>query len=178
MKLAFLDTETTGLKAWNYGKPFHEIIELALIIVENGETTFKKSYKFHPLRFHTADPKALEVCGYDPKVWEEEALHWNKTSIKNLAKKLEGSVIVGHNVSFDMNFLKALFKDFGVKNKFPPTLDTRALAKMVWGFTDLRMDYIRENVDEMITEGGHRALKDTEDCVFIYNKFCEVMRGI
>ena len=70
MKLAFLDTETTGLKAWNYGKPFHEIIELALIIVEDGETTFKKSYKFHPRRFATADPKALEICGYNRDVWK------------------------------------------------------------------------------------------------------------
>ncbi len=177
MKLAFLDTETTGLKAWNYGKTFHEIIELALIIVEDGETTFKKSYKFHPRRIENADLKALEINGYDPKIWEEEALEWTEASVNNLAKRLEGTVVVGHNIRFDMDFLKALFRDFGVRYKFPPTLDTRALAKMVWGFSDLRMDYIRENVDNMTTAGGHRALKDTEDCVFIYSKFSEMMRS-
>ena len=52
-------------------------------------------------------------------------------------------------------------------------MDTRALARLVWGFESLRMDNIRENVEDMTTDGGHRALKDTEDCVFIYEKFIE-----
>ena len=177
MKLAFLDTETTGLKAWNYGKPHHEIIEIALIIIENGETTYSGSFKFHPRRPHTADSKALEICGYQQDVWDKEAIRWNEASIRNLCKRLEGSVIVGHNISFDIGFLRALFKDFNVNFKFPPQIDTRALARLVWGFDSLRMDYIRENVEGMTTDGGHRALKDTEDCVFIYEQFIQKIGG-
>ena len=52
-------------------------------------------------------------------------------------------------------------------------MDTRALARLVWGFESLKMDNIRQNVDGMTTDGGHRALKDTEDCVYIYEKFVE-----
>jgi DNA polymerase III alpha subunit (gram-positive type) len=177
MKLVFLDTETTGLKAWNYGKPFHEITELAIIVHEDGKEVYRGSWKFFPRRIETADSVALEIGGYDPEVWSKEAVEWCENFIHNLCSTMEGGVIVGHNVKFDIGFLKALFKDFGVKFRFPPELDTKTLAKMVWGFDNLKMDYIREQVPEMTCDGSHRALKDTEDCVFIYEKYLEMVRG-
>jgi len=176
MKLIFLDTETTGLKAWQYGKTHHEITELALIVHEDGEEVYKHSWKFLPRRFETADPVALEIGGYDPEVWDNEALEWSEKFIHSLCSIMAGGVVVGHNVKFDVGFLRALFNDFDIKFKFPPELDTKTLARMVWGFESLKMDDIRKKVDGMTCDGAHRALKDTEDCVFIYEQFQKMMQ--
>ena len=176
MKLIFLDTETTGLNAWKYGKPHHEITELALIVHEDGEEVYRNSWKLVPRRIETADTVALEIGGFNLDVWEKEAIEVSESFLTSLCSVMEGGVVVGHNVKFDIGFLRALFKDFGVKFKFPPELDTKTLARMVWGFESLKMDDIRKNVSGMTCDGAHRALKDTEDCVFIYKQFQQMMK--
>jgi len=178
MRLAFLDTETTGLKAWKYGKPHHEITELALIIHEDGREVYRNCWKFFPRRIETADPIALDIGGYDPDIWAKEAIHWDGDIVNKLCLLLEGSVIVGHNVRFDVTFLRAVFKDIGADFKWPPELDTKTLAHMVWDLDSLKMDNIRKNVEGMTCEGAHRALKDTEDCVFIYQQFQQMMKVV
>lgn len=175
-KMIFLDTETTGLDAWKYGKPHHEIIELALIVHEGGEEVYRNCWKFFPRRIETADPVALKINGFNLDVWEKEAIEVRKSFIDSLCSIMDGGVVVGHNVKFDIGFLRAMFKDFDVKFKFPPELDTKTLARMVWGFESLKMDDIRKNVDGMTCEGNHRALKDTEDCVYIYEQFQQTMK--
>jgi DNA polymerase III alpha subunit (gram-positive type) len=178
MKLIFLDTETTGLSAWKYGKPHHEITELALIVHEDGKEVYRGSWKFVPRRIETADPVALEIGGFNLDVWEKEAVEVSKNFLTSLCSVMEGGVVIGHNVKFDIGFLRALFNDFGIKFKFPPELDTKTLARMVWGFESLKMDDIRKKVDSMTCDGAHRALKDTEDCVFIYEQFQQMMRAV
>ena len=175
-KMIFLDTETTGLDAWKCGKTHHEITELALIVHEGGEEVYRNSWKFFPRRIETADPVALKINGFSLDVWEKEAIEVRKSFIDSLCSIMDGGVVVGHNVKFDIGFLRALFKDFGVKFRFPPELDTKTLARMVWGFESLKMDDIRKNVEGMTCDGSHRALKDTEDCVFIYEQFQKMMR--
>ena len=64
-KMIFLDTETTGLDAWKYGKTHHEITELALIVHEDGKEVYRNCWKFFPRRIATADPVALEIGGFD-----------------------------------------------------------------------------------------------------------------
>ena len=168
MKLAFLDTETTGLD-----NKRHEIIELALIIIEDGERIYEKSFKIKPQHIERASPVALQINGYDEAIWAKEGYCWNLESVQRLAAHLEGAVIVGHNVRFDIGFLRAVFKRYNYSFRFPPELDTKTLARLVWGFNKLSMDYIRENVEGMTTVGSHRALKDVEDCIFIYDKFVD-----
>jgi DNA polymerase-3 subunit alpha (Gram-positive type) len=168
MKLAFLDTETTGLD-----NKKHEIIELALVIIEDGERIYEKSFKIKPRNIHTASRVALEINGYNAEVWNKEGFVWSAEACHRLAKHLDGAVVVGHNVQFDIGFLRQVFKEYRVNFRFPPQLDTKTLARIVWGFDRLSMDHIRENVEDMTKDGGHRALKDVEDCIFIYNKFVE-----
>jgi DNA polymerase-3 subunit epsilon len=167
MKLAFLDTETTGLDPKR-----HEIIELALVIIEDGERTYEKVFKIKPQHIETASPVALQINGYKEAEWAE-GYNWSRQAVERLARHLEGAVIVGHNVKFDIGFLRAVFKQYGFSFRFPPELDTKTLARLVWGFDKLSMDHIRESVEDMTKEGAHRALKDVEDCIFIYDKFIE-----
>jgi len=176
-KMIFLDTETTGLDAWKYGETHHEVIELALIVHEEGKEVYRNCWKLLPRRIEVANPVALEINSYNEDVWAKEAIAVSEKFINSLCSIMDGGVVVGHNVKFDIGFLRAMFKDFGVKFRFPPELDTKTLARMVWGFESLKMDDIRKNVEDMTSDGAHRALKDTEDCVFIYDQFQKMMRG-
>ena len=118
MRLAFLDTETTGLD-----NKRHEIIELALVIVEDGERIYEKVFKIKPRNIHTAHPKALEINGYDEAIWAKEGFCWSKQACERLMEHLDGAVIIGHNVQFDIGFLRAVFRQYGVSYRFPPQLD-------------------------------------------------------
>ena len=138
---------------------------------------YRNCWKFFPRRIEVANPVALKIGGYDKALWAKEAIEVQKDFLDNLCSIMEGGVIVGHHVKFDVSFLRAMFKDFGVKFRFPPELDTKALARMVWGFKSLKMDDIRKNVEGMTCDGAHRALKDAEDCVFIYEQFQQMVRG-
>ena len=71
MKFVFVDTETTGL---DHTK--HEMLEIAIVVIENGEkTTIERKIK--PTNLETAQPKALEVNGYNEEEWAE-AQEWDK----------------------------------------------------------------------------------------------------
>ena len=82
MKLAFLDTETTGLDRYK-----NEIIELALIIIEDGERTVEQSWKLKPRRIETASDYALQLNGYDKEVWDKEGKHVATRILRKLRKR-------------------------------------------------------------------------------------------
>ena len=96
--LLFVDIETTHLSSGT-----GEIIEIA-IIRENeiGETEQFYS-KVKPVHIHTASPRALEINHYNEHEWKD-APTWKEIA-PVVAKWLHYGVIVGHNVSFDWNYI-------------------------------------------------------------------------
>lgn len=160
MRFVFVDTETTGL---DYTK--HEMLEIAIVVIENGErTTIERKIK--PTRIETAQPKALEVNGYSEEEWEE-AEEWNKEMSLEFRDLIRGAMIIGHNPMFDLRFIEAACTRFGVRLPLRPVFDTKCAAYML-GHNRLGMDKIREQDENMTKEGAHRALKDVEDCIYLF----------
>jgi len=160
MRFVFVDTETTGL---DHTK--HEMLEIAIVVIENGErTTIERKIK--PTRIETAQPKALEVNGYSEEEWEE-AEEWNKEMSLEFRDLIRGAMIIGHNPMFDMRFIEAACTRFGVRLPLRPVFDTKCAAYML-GHNRLGMDKIREQDENMTKEGAHRALKDVEDCIYLF----------
>lgn len=93
----FLDLETTGLDPKR-----HEILEVGIVAL-NGATAVDR--KVLPRRIEDADPKALEVNGYDPKVWADEGWELER-AMEFVSKTLHHAVIIGWNVDFDIGFLR------------------------------------------------------------------------
>ncbi len=161
MRLAFIDTETTGLDARK-----HEVIEIAMIIVENGRTIHRFESKIKPVRIELADARALEINGYakNPQAWDLAPTL--KELGPDLALMLEGCVLVGHNVSFDEEFLKQNLIREGVKAKIPyHKIDTVTLAfehLRPLGLKRVALDSVRDFLG-WSKVGAHTAMKDVED---------------
>jgi len=128
--LAFIDLETTGLDPEK-----HEIIEIGCLIVEqieeNGERVFKVKEEFEikvkPTRIEDADPVALRINHYNEADWLFAA-DLDK-SLKALSEKISGSIMIGHNVTFDWNFLQKAFAETGIENTLHyHKLDTISIA--------------------------------------------------
>tara|TARA_Y100000114_G_scaffold89164_2_gene82677 strand:- start:2902 stop:3444 length:543 start_codon:yes stop_codon:yes gene_type:complete len=176
-RLAFIDTETTGLDPIN-----NEIIEIAIKIIdtdayENGKITdveYEFEGKFKIRCMETASPKALEINGYNEEEWKD-AYSWSKPACERLLERLKGCVVVGHNVQFDIRFIREECNRQDVWCPRFATLDTKSMAKFLWGgLESLSMDNIRKQYPHWFDlEGSHRAMKDVHDCITIWNLFRE-----
>lgn len=121
--LAFIDTETTGLDP-----TIHEIIEYAIIKEHPDGHLETYSIKAKPNHIETADPKALDVNGYTPEAWQDALTQ--AEAAQKVGALLEKCVLIGHNVPFDVGFIKETLKREGVPTQRIGTLcvDTMTLA--------------------------------------------------
>ena len=124
-KLAFVDTETTGLD------PFlHDVWEVAVIVREGGHDT-EHTFRLRPACFADADPKALEINRYMERVtapgwkWDDR-----QPAARQLYRLLDGAVMVGSNPAFDAEFLAHFFGSYFEKPKpwHYRTIDVATLA--------------------------------------------------
>ena len=169
MKLAFIDTETTGLDPQT-----SVVLEFAAIVVHptEGHVIARYETKIKPTEqeLQYAHPKALEKNGYTDEAWE------GAPTIEQLAPDigalLEGCVLVGHNVAFDETMLKAHFAAYGIEERVPyKKIDTQTLAYehlTPLGLKSVSLDRIREFLG-WSKEGAHTAMKDVEDTKQLFN---------
>lgn len=125
MKIALTDIETTGLSPLN-----HEIIEIGCVIFDNEtfEIHGKFNFKIKPTNIKDADPKALEVNGYDEKDWEDAMTLFQVLNF--YAEATEGCTFMAHNAMFDWSFLEVAAAREIVKFKFKShhKIDTVSIA--------------------------------------------------
>jgi DNA polymerase III epsilon subunit-like protein len=163
MKLAFIDIETTGLTAG-----YHQIIEIAIITEHNGAIDVYCT-RIKPNDIHRADKKALQINGYNEIEWIDAPYDYEV--VDQIAEKLNGCTLVGHNVQFDHEFIEDLCWRHKVKlNCKHRMIDTVTLAhEHLYFVRSHSLDSIREFFG-MSSYGSHRALKDCHDMRLIYYK--------
>jgi DNA polymerase III epsilon subunit-like protein len=166
MLLAFIDTETTGLDPHT-----QEVIEIAIILVDSGKRTLTLHRKIKPERLEVADPYALKVNGYaaNPEAWND-ALPMSVVG-PEIVSFLKGAVLVGHNVSFDREFLVRNLERSGIKTKISHrSIDTITLAfehLQPLGLESMALDSVRKFLGWSAV-GAHTALKDVEDTLRLF----------
>ena len=117
----FLDTETTGLNPRT-----HEMIEFAgLKVYPDGEVEALEM-KITPERIEDASPKALEINGYTEEAWRDSVPM--SEAIPQIVEFVKGCVLVGHNIKFDFNFIKAAAQKHDAGGLPYHTVDTVTLA--------------------------------------------------
>lgn len=167
MDIAFIDTETTGLDPNRA-----EVIEFAAIRRNADGTETRFHTLICPQRIDDADVKALEINGYikAPERWDVAPTMGQVGN--QIADFLKGTVICGHNISFDEAMLNANLHRAGVKRRVPyHKVDTVTLAHehlVPLGLKRLSLDFIRAFLG-WSKEGAHTAMKDAEDVQRLYD---------
>ncbi len=124
-KLAFVDTETTGLDP-----DTHEIWEVALIIREDDKDDDVNFIWQLPLyRPEKADPKALEINNFKARRAAPNALIPLNEFAAIFARLTEGAHLVGAVISFDEERLRRLLHNQFIQHAWHYHLiDVEALA--------------------------------------------------
>lgn len=160
--LLFVDIETTHLASTT-----GEIIEIA--IIREYETGLKEYFysKIKPSHINTASKRALEINHYTAHEWRN-APTWKEVA-PVVAKWLNYGTIVGHNVSFDWNYIDHHLRLAKIEQKISwRKIDTQSLVWEHLPLTSASMDNVREFFG-MDKQNAHTARKDAGDCQKLYH---------
>lgn len=166
-----VDIETGG-----FDHQRHAILEIAAVLLTfNDDQSIEPARTIHhhvqPYEGLVMDREALEFTGIDPyhpfrfAVSEYQALNDIVTTINQALQDTNCSraVLVGHNPTFDLNFIKAAVKRQKIKNPFHKftTFDTATLGGVALGQTVLAKACRKAQI-EFDTSKAHSALYDAQ----------------
>ncbi|MFL2666995.1 MAG: exonuclease domain-containing protein [Burkholderiales bacterium] len=148
----FLDLETTGATAGT-----DRITEIGLISVKDGKYENEWQTLINPLR---SIPNNIQlITGISNEMVE------NKPTFEEISdgliKRLEGKILVAHNVRFDYAFLRNEFKSCGIKYA-PKRLCTVKLSRLL--YPEERKHGLDSIIKRLKLTSGvrHRAMTDTQ----------------
>lgn len=156
------DVETTGLSA-----VYNTIIELAAVKIKNGEIIDRFEAFANP--HEPLSNTIIELTGItDDMLVDAPEL---ETVIQKFHDWVDDDILVAHNASFDMGFINAAFRRFGMKDATNPVIDTLELARFLYPeFKNHRLNTLCKKFDiELVSH--HRAIYDAEATGFLLAKF-------
>ena len=161
----FFDVETTGVIPG-----YNEVTELGFVHEERGNW----SIRVRPRYMDRADPKALEISGYNEKDWVDAPVIvdvWD-----SICLFLENAIIIGHNVAgFDLPMMRgeARMKGLSSDRISRSWEDTQGLAMthlVPRGLKRVRLSSCCDYFG-ISNEGEHHALEDALRCKQVYELF-------
>ncbi len=177
--LAFLDTETTGLNPEK-----HEVIQVGVVLARQIQRVGKGpsieiieeiDMKIKPSRIEDAEDEALRINGYNEAEWMFAPDL--KPAMEVLAKKLEGAIMVAHNIAFDAPFMDKCFERAGVENTMKRyKLDTISIAFARFYNRDNDIKYSLGYLCDLFgikNENAHTALADARALYQVYKKMMD-----
>jgi DNA polymerase III epsilon subunit family exonuclease len=170
---AFVDVETTGASA-DFG---HRVIEIGISRVENGQVVAEYQHLLDPQRRISAGVTVLTGI-------TQQMVTGQPTFADQLPAMLEllrGAVIVGHNVRFDLGFLR---KEFRRSRQDITTaleadahvLDTVRIARRRFGRGGNGLQALARRFG-IIPDVAHRALADVRTTVGVFQTLLEPLGG-
>tara|TARA_R100000664_G_C2760064_1_gene150706 strand:+ start:5630 stop:6193 length:564 start_codon:yes stop_codon:yes gene_type:complete len=160
--LLFVDVETTHLN-----HTIGEIIEICIIKEFPNGKTIRFESKFRPQHLITADPKSLEINGYNPDDWKDAPTF--KECSEHIFHLLEFGIIVGHNVNFDIDYINTQLIASGLKKRVSYLkIDTQSLCWEHLPLPSASMKMMRLFFGWSM-DNSHTAAKDTDDCRKLYH---------
>jgi DNA polymerase III epsilon subunit family exonuclease len=170
--LCFIDVETTGTSP-EYGD---RVIEIGVVRVENGVRVAELAQLIDPQRrispgITTLTGISMEMVAGQPRFAEV---------LPGLLELTRGAAILGHNVRFDLGFLRKEMRRCGIEIDQAmgnaPVFDTVRIARRRFGRggNGLQRLAFRLNVFPSV---AHRALADAQTTHSIFEKLMEPCGG-
>jgi len=170
--IAFVDVETTGASA-DFG---HRVTELGIVRMECGGIVGQYQQLVDPQRTISAGVSALTgitnamVAG-QPRFCDQ---------LPAALPYLQGAIIVGHNIRFDLSFLSREFRRSGSEMTQllgdVPVLDTVRIARRRFGRGGNALQRLAPRLG-IEPVGAHRALADAQTTAMIFDRFLEPIGG-
>lgn len=166
------DIETTGLSVTH-----SNITELAAVKMRDGKeidryATFVNPHEKIPYHIQQLTNITDEMVKDAPDL--EPVLH-------EFVKFAEDGILVAHNARFDVGFIQASLKEYGMPEMTNPALDTLELARLLYpGMKNHRLNTMAAKY-KVLLESHHRAIDDTIALAGILNGLladAEKMKGI
>lgn len=163
-----LDVETTGINSSH-----NNIIEIGIIKVQNNIVIDQFSSFINPGRaipiFITNLTGITDDDVYDAPFFEDVAF--------DISEFLQYSIVVGHNLPFDMGFIKREMRLAGIQNFQPLQLCTLKLARRI--FPQLKSKSLGNVAHHLAikVEDAHRATGDAEATAKILYKLIDAIKN-
>ncbi len=164
-RFCVFDIETTGLDTQSC-----KIIEIAGVIVDDGHITQTFSTFVDP---HVAiPPKITQITSItDAIVIGAPDV---SDALADFYKFCDGAILVGHNVNFDIGFLNAEGRPFGIVFENPKE-DTFELSRTyLKGLRNYKLSTVIKHLG-IVNEHAHRAIYDTIATAKAFIKIAEFM---
>ena len=161
-----LDLETTG-----FSPKTEKITEIGVMKVQDGKVIDTFSCFVNPEK--PIPPRVVEVTNItDDMVRDAETI--DKVFPK-LLEFIKDTVLVAHNATFDIGFLKHVAKELGYEFDFT-YLDTLTLAQdLFYDFKTYKLGRIAKNLGIKV-EVAHRALDDVDTTVKVFNVMIDMLK--
>jgi DNA polymerase III epsilon subunit family exonuclease len=166
--LAFLDVETTGASA-DFG---HRVIELGIVRYERGVKTGDYEQLIDPRRKISAGVSAL--TGITQHMVDGKPTFADQ--LPTALQLLRGAVILGHNIRFDLSFLRKEFRRCGQEIIEAlgdvPVLDTVRIARRRFGRGGNGLQTLAPRLG-VFPAIAHRALADAQTTALVFERLME-----
>ena len=161
--LAFVDTETTGLRP-DLG---HRLVEIAILRTNGLDEVERFSTLVNPQRL--LDPGAIAVNKITPDMVADAPTF--AEILPDVHRMLDGAVIVMHNAPFDMGFLESEYR-IAKDNTLSvdAILDTLMLARRQYHFNSNSLGNIARTLN-IRTPNAHRAMGDVLTTFEVFRRF-------
>jgi DNA polymerase III epsilon subunit family exonuclease len=170
--LAVLDTETTGASA-DFG---HRVIELGIVRIEAGKVIAEYQQLIDPQR--SISPGVTALTGISQAMVQGQPTF--AAQLPAAMDFLQGAMIVGHNVRFDLSFLHREFRrariDITSALADAPVMDTVRIARRRFGRGGNGLQTLAPRLG-VIPSVAHRALADAQTTAAVFERLMEPVGG-
>ncbi|GIN67987.1 putative ATP-dependent helicase DinG [Bacillus sonorensis] len=155
-----IDVETTG----NSPKKGDKIIQIAAVVIENGQITERFSKYVNPNQ--PIPPFIEQLTGITNEMVEHEEPF--SAIAEDIFELLNESCFIAHNIHFDLGFVKHELKRAGFDGLECNVLDTVELARIVYPcFDGYKLTELSEEL-KLKHDNPHRADSDAEVTAMIF----------
>lgn len=167
--IAVLDVETTGASA-DFG---HRVIELGIVRIERGQVVAEYQQLIDPERRISPGVSALTGISQAMVTGQPRFVDQLPAAL-NL---LQGAIVMGHNVRFDLSFLRKEFRraDQEITQALGdavPVLDTVRIARRRFGRGGNALQSLARRFG-IVPSAAHRALADAQTTASLFEKLIE-----
>ena len=171
--IAVLDVETTGASA-DFG---HRVIELGIVRIEGGRVVAEYQQLMDPDR--RISPGVTALTGISQTMVTGQPRFADQ--LPAALQLLQGAAVMGHNVRFDLSFLRKEFRRAGqditaVLGSDVPVFDTVRIARRRFGRGGNALQILSRRLGIEPTV-AHRALADAQTTAQVFERLMEPVGG-